>query len=111
LKDESPPHERPLESIKQRFATKVYIFTAHGSDRAAKRLIKSAEIEETVAASELIEDYPDDMYGPSCLLMGVTQSGRILHIQVSYPDDIKIITVYEPKPDEWEEDWKTREAP
>ncbi len=100
-----------LKRIKDQFAAKAYIFTAHGSDRAAKRLIKSAEIEEAVAASEVIEDYPNDKYGPSCLLMGVTESGRILHIQVSYPESIKIITVYEPKPDEWEDDWKTRKAP
>jgi hypothetical protein len=47
--------------------------------------------------------HADDKYGPSCLLFGVTEAGRPLHIQCSYPDRllIKIITVYEPDKDLW----------
>lgn len=52
--------------------------------------------------------YPDDKYSPSCLVMGQTKNARILHIQVSYPPSAKIITVYEPSPNDWENDWKTR---
>ncbi len=84
--------------------------TIHGSDRAAKRKIRSREIEEAVASGEVIEDYPDDRYGPSCLILGYTDSGRPLHIQVSYPAPTKVITVYEPSPDDWESDWKTRKS-
>ena len=38
-----------------------------------------------------------------CLVLGFTRSGRPLHIQCSYPSRplIKLITLYEPKPDEW----------
>ena len=51
-----------------------------------------------IAAGVIIEDYPDDKYGPSCLLLGHTEAGRPLHIQCSYPSRplIKIITLYEP---------------
>jgi hypothetical protein len=58
----------------------------------------------------VIEDYPDDKYGPSCLILGKTKAERILHIQVSYPPSVKVITLYEPSADEWESDWKTRKA-
>ena len=53
--------------------------------------------------AEIIEDYPDDKYAPSCLLLGFTENGRPLHIQVSYIDAalVKIITVYEPDELEW----------
>jgi hypothetical protein len=53
--------------------------------------------------SEIIEDYPEDKYGPSCLILGFTKTGRPLHIQCSYPSRllIKIITLYEPDPDLW----------
>jgi len=51
----------------------------------------------------MIEDYPDDKYAPSCLLLGFSKARRPLHLQVSYADSelVKIITVYEPDPEEW----------
>jgi len=66
------------------------------------------EIEAAILNGEIIEDYPNDKYGPSCLIMGESASGRILHVQVSYQPAAKVITVYEPSPDEWELDLKTR---
>ena len=69
------------------------------------------EVREAVSAAEVIEDYPGDKYGPSCLLMGYTAGGRPLHIQCSYPSRplVKIITLYEPDPDHWI-DFRTRRA-
>lgn len=51
----------------------------------------------------MIEDYPDDKYSPSALLLGFTSAGRPLHFQVSFAqsDLTKIITIYEPEPTEW----------
>lgn len=98
------------DKLKQAFKDKRYVLTAHASDRAARRSIRSAEIEQAVASGEVIEDYPDDKYGPSCLILGYTESKRPLHIQVSYPTKIKVITVYEPSPDDWEENLKTRKT-
>lgn len=40
---------------------------------------------EAVAHGNIIEDYPDDKYGPSCLILGFTLAGRPLHSQCSYP--------------------------
>ena len=53
--------------------------------------------------SEIIEEYPDDKYSPSCLLLGFTQARRALHIQISLEDTrlLKIITLYEPDEEEW----------
>jgi hypothetical protein len=99
-----------LDELRKTFVEKSYIFTEHASKRAAKRKILSHEVEEAIATGSVIEDYPDDKYGPSCLMLGVSQSGRILHVQVSYPPNVKIVTVYEPSPEEWEADWKTRKA-
>ena len=75
-----------------------------------KRAIDAFEIEEAVIAGDIIEDYPDDKYGPSCLIVGKTKAGRVLHVQVSYPPHVKVITVYEPSLNEWESDWKTRKS-
>jgi hypothetical protein len=97
-----------IQAIRAAFEKRDYIFSLHASDRAAKRAIRAAEIEQAVAVGEVIEDYPDDKYGPSCLLLGYTDAKRPLHIQVSYPPMLKIITVYEPSSDDWEDDLKTR---
>lgn len=97
-------------ALKQIFSAQSYILTAHVSDRAIKRDIHASEIEEAVISGEVIEDYPDDKYGPSCLIAGKTRNDRNLHIQVSYPPDVKVITVYEPSADQWEADFRTRKS-
>lgn len=97
-----------IDEIRNKFIERDYVMSEHGSSRAALRKIISTDIEEAASNSELIEDYPDDKYGPSCLLYGETTSGRVLHIHISYPPDIKVITVYEPSLDKWEDDLKTR---
>jgi hypothetical protein len=51
----------------------------------------------------IIEDYPDDKYSPSCLILGLTINNRPLHLQVSRreSDMLTIITLYEPDQTEW----------
>jgi hypothetical protein len=100
-----PPN---MQALIQRFQNKNYLFTNHGSDQAAMRGISSNEIEHAIINGQVIEDYPADKYGASCLIMGKTSTGRVLHVQINYPTTVKIITVYEPSPNEWEPDWKTR---
>jgi hypothetical protein len=58
----------------------------------------------------VIEDYPDDKYSPSGLLLGFTRFGRPLHLQVAYGDGerVKIITLYEPDGSEWQEGFSQR---
>jgi hypothetical protein len=58
---------------------------------------------EVFTNGEVIEDYPDDKYGPSCLILGVTAGARPLHIHCSYPSwpQVKVITLYEPDPARW----------
>ncbi|MFN6069074.1 MAG: DUF4258 domain-containing protein, partial [Pseudanabaena sp.] len=45
-----------------------------------------------------------------CLICGVTQTGRTIHIQSSYPSRplVKIITVYEPDPNKWNDNFTVR---
>jgi len=68
------------------------------------------EIEEAIANGEIIEAYPDDPRGPSCLILGFTHQSRPLHIVCGDLDAerILVVTAYEPSSGEWEEDWKTR---
>jgi hypothetical protein len=58
-------------------------------------------VESTIHTGEIIEKYPDDKYSPSCLIYGKTENGRDLHVQVSLPPLVVIITLYEPDQEEW----------
>jgi hypothetical protein len=75
----------------------------HAVDQSILKHITRREIEEALATGEVIEDYPTDKYGPSCLVFGVTSTSRPIHVQCTYPDNpkVKIITVYEPDPNKW----------
>lgn len=99
-----------IEDIKKSFKNKRYEYSLHAVDQSILKHIAHKEILEAIAKGEIIEDYPDDKYGPSCLMFGVTELGRPLHVQCSYPSrpKIKIITVYEPYPEEWENCVKRR---
>ena len=78
-------------------------FSRHATDQSIVRQIRVQEIREAINECEIIEDYPNDKYGPSCLILGFTRSRRPLHIQCSYPSRplVKIITLYEPDPLRW----------
>lgn len=93
-----------VAEIQGKFAADKFEFSRHAVDRTILRGIRVQEIREAIRTAELLEDYPDDKYGPSCLLLGFTQTGRPLHIQCSYPTRpvVKVIAVYEPDPAEWD---------
>ena len=90
-----------IEEIRGKIALEQFEFSKHAVDQSIVRRIALYEIREAIENSEIIEDYPDDKYGPSCLILGYTASGRPLHIQCSYPSRslVKIVTMYEPDPE------------
>jgi hypothetical protein len=94
---------KTLDEIRRQLSLGQYEFSRHAFKRAVERNISELEIKQAGAKAEIIEDYPDDKYAPSALLLGFTQVGRPLHLQVSYIDSdlVKIITLYEPDEAEW----------
>jgi hypothetical protein len=98
-----------IGEIKHKFANEEFEFSKHAADQSILRGIAVKEIREAVSAGEIIEDYPFDKYGPSCLIFGFTAEERPLHIQCSHPSRaiIKIVTCYEPAPNKWI-DFRTR---
>jgi hypothetical protein len=93
-----------IERIRAKFGRRQYEFSKHAVDQSIIRDITVAELEEAIGGqSQIIEDYPEDKYGPNGLVLGFTNAGRALHVQCSYPTRplVKIITLYEPDPDLW----------
>lgn len=101
---------RILEELKTRLMQGKFEFSHHAFKRAVERNISEAEIRRVGQNAVLIEDYPNDKYGPSCLLLGFTESARALHLQVSRMNTelVKIVTLYQPNEAEWVNNYSKR---
>jgi len=92
-----------IEEIRNKIVQNQFEFSQHALNQSIVRHIGVQELREAMANGQIIEDYPDDKYGPSCLILGFTVAARPLHVQCSYPSRplVKIITLYEPNPELW----------
>ena len=98
------------QSIRDKVKEGEYKISFTHTEKLRERRIEMVEIEEAISNGVIIEAYPDDPRGPSCLIYGFTHPGRPLHIVCGdlEAERIMVITAYEPSLEEWEEDWKTR---
>jgi hypothetical protein len=101
---------KTLAQIRRQLAAGQFDFSRHAFKRAIERNVSDEEVRTAGAQAEIIEEYPEDKYSPSVLMLGFTSAGRPLHIQVSSADSdaARIITLYEPDPSEWAEYRKRR---
>jgi len=99
-----------INAIRNKIKEGRYIISFSHTDKMRLRKIEAEEIEEAIFNGMIIEPYPDDPRGPSCLIMGFSNQNRPLHVLCGKIEDneILIITAYEPDPNEWEEDWMRR---
>ena len=71
-------------------------------ERASIRGIDPLEVKEALLNGEIIENYPEDKRGHSCLAYGKTLIKKDIHVLCGVAYDILwVITVYEPDPEEW----------
>jgi len=92
-------------------AGKRIIFTAHALDEMNNELqiITVAEVKSVIYKGEIIENYPEDKRGHSCLMLGLGEKKRPLHIVCAPKDEyLAIITAYTPDVDAWKNNFKTR---
>jgi hypothetical protein len=90
-----------IDAIKDLVQRRAFTFTDHALRQLLKRNISDDDVVDALLDDDIIEDYPNDKYGPSCLIYGRTRDGRILHVQCSCPPRVCVITTYQPNPDEW----------
>ena len=99
-----------LEDVREA-AQKRILFLPHAIHQMSRlqRMISSNEVDGVVKQGELIEDYPNDPRGHSCLMLGFGDAGRAVHVVCSPKDDyLAIITAYLPDPAQWSEDFRRR---
>jgi len=91
-----------IQWIKQQVEEGNYQLKLHALERASVRGIDPLEAKEALLSGEIIEDYPEDKRGHSCLIYGSSHGGKNLHLVCGRAcDTLWIITIYEPDPAEW----------
>jgi len=74
-----------LKAIRQKIINNQYEYSQHAFNQSILRQITVKEVKQAILNGKIIENYPDDKYGASCLIFGLTETQRPLHIQCSYP--------------------------
>lgn len=80
--------------------------------RLQQRGLTADTLLSAVSSLEIIEAYPDDKYLPSFLLRGESE-GSVFHAHIATDPEganVRVVTMYEPSPDEWDEDSRVRRA-
>ena len=76
-----------------------YFFSQHADEERMNDNLTIKEIEESLLQGMILETYPNDRRGSSCLVVGFTQKGKPIHTVCGQSGDaLVVITVYIPTP-------------
>jgi hypothetical protein len=91
-----------IEEIRSRAEKYEFILSSHAHEERQAELIEVEDIKTVLVNGEIIENYPEDKRGESCLILGYSNV-RSIHVVCgkSKVGWLKIITVYIPKPPKW----------
>ncbi|MFQ5330171.1 MAG: DUF4258 domain-containing protein [Thermodesulfobacteriota bacterium] len=108
LDRESPSD--PLDFIQHCVREGKVFWTYHVTMRLRERSISRRVVLESVDAYEIIEENPEDKYLPSYLVYAAHE-GTVFHLLFAtdvHGGNVRVITVYRPSLQDWEEDLKIR---
>jgi hypothetical protein len=57
-----------IAEIRRKVSEDQLEFSKHAIDQSILRKIRVQDIRDVITSGRIIEDYPDDKYGPSCLI-------------------------------------------
>ena len=88
-----------MEWILSQVKENRYFFSQHADEERMNDNLLVSEVEESLLQGTVLESYPDDARGESCLVVGFTQKGKPVHAVCGRSGDrLVIITVYIPTP-------------
>ena len=100
-----------LERVRAAAAKRI-LFLPHAIKAMARPtpIIVRSEVEAVLFRGEVLEDYPEDDRGHSCLILA-TPEGRAVHVVCSPKADyLAVITAYVPEPAHWSADFRERRS-
>lgn len=91
-----------IEEIKTKIRNNEYEISYHAERERREEEIAINHIEGAILSGEILEDYPDDPRGPSCLVSGYSE-GKSVHIVCGWSEKgwLRIITIYVPRYPKW----------
>lgn len=99
-----------LEILRQAARDGRIEWRKHVVEKLAERNIPQQSVRDVLLTGECIQSYPEDRPFPSALFLGYN-AGRPLHVVAACDGAGQrafIITAYEPSPDVFESDYRTR---
>lgn len=92
-----------IEWIEQQVRSGNYEFSGHADNERQAERITIAEVEAALLNGEILEDYPNDPRGTSCLVLGHGSPGYPIHVVCGQTPSrrLRLITVYIPFPPRW----------
>ena len=102
--------EFPLAAAILAVQTGRVVSRAHVLRRMIERGLDRSAVIDAVSCGEVIEKYLDDSPYPSALVLGFAGE-QPLHVVVAFDEaslEGYIITAYQPSPEKFEPDWRTR---
>ncbi len=91
-----------IERIRAQAAAENIRITQHAQQEMVEEDITLDEILQAIATAQVLENYPEHKRGSCCLLYGVADDGRPVHIVCTTAQPVLIvITVYEPGLPKW----------
>ena len=95
--------------LRQYYKSDNVLISDHAAMRCRQRGIRIKEIRYAINNGEIIEQYPEDYPFPSCLILGKTSDGKLIHVVMSDEGKMsRIITAYYPEKEKWNADFKIR---
>jgi hypothetical protein len=95
-----------IDEIRRLVRQGRYEFSIHAQQERLEEDLDVTEIEAALVDGEILEAYPDDPRGESCLVLGA--GTKSIHVVLGWADVsgegeriLRVITVYIPQPPKW----------
>ena len=92
-----------LDTIIGKLQNNKFFLSEHAEKEKQADMITYNEMDKCFTDLELLEDYPNDSRGHSCLILGFSDKNNPIHFVIGNLDQEKllIITMYRPDENKW----------
>ena len=100
-----------LMAIAESFRNGIYNLRTHAIEEMDNDMVTVDVLERAIGrdSPQVIEDYPSDPRGSSCLVLGWEDEGHAIHTVIGYAGDKPtVVTVYRPASDRWYDNFSKR---
>jgi hypothetical protein len=102
---------KTFEAVKDAVRRDAVLVSRHAVQELEADLLLLDTVLTATPSGELVEDYPDDPRGASCLIAFLLEEDLWVHTVWGWDERSGLailITAYRPDPSRWESDFKTR---